>query len=162
MLCIVHSTLPPPFLGDSAKMHESSEDFFSFFHSRSRRRGQQPEEEMKPPPRLTSAEKRAKRRLGYEPPLMVRRNSFVDKLDKKDPEDKGRNWVKFEHFSTRVRIARAEFQLGKTRVRTTRAEFHLGNDMEQSFVSTVLYCMVYALLKYADFHLKEPWREGQL
>jgi hypothetical protein len=91
MLCIVHSTLPPPFLGDSAKMHESSEDFFSFFHSRSRRRGQQPEEEMKPPPRLTSAEKRAKRRLGYEPPLMVRRNSFVDKLDKKDPEDKGRN-----------------------------------------------------------------------
>lgn len=38
-------------------------------------------------PRLTSAEKRAKRRLGYEPPGQVRRNSFVEKLDKKDPED---------------------------------------------------------------------------
>ena len=41
-------------------------------------------------PRLTSAEKRAKRRLGYEPPGQVRRNSFVEKLDKKDPEDQGR------------------------------------------------------------------------
>ena len=40
-------------------------------------------------PRLTSAEKRAKRRLGYEPPGQVRRNSFVEKLDRKDPEDQG-------------------------------------------------------------------------